>query len=172
MEETVNIKGFPVALIGEFPTEGVKAEDFYYVKSNLNEESLYDVDAKVKVILSVPSLDTNVCQMETKKFNEELGKRKDVRGFVISKDLPFASKRFCETANIKNVEPVSDFRYGDFGKDYGVEMTEGALKGLLARTVLVLDKNNKIHYAELVPEILSEPDYESALETVDELLGK
>lgn len=171
MEETVNLKGFPVALIGEFPAEGVKAEDFYYVKANLNEESLYDVEAKVKVIISVPSLDTNVCQLETKKFNEELAKREGVKGLVISKDLPFASKRFCDAAKIGNMEPVSDFRYGDFGKDYGVEMTEGALKGLLARSVVVLDKNNKIHYAELVPEILAEPDYESALETVDELLG-
>lgn len=171
--DTVNLKGFPVNLSGELIEEGAKAIDFYYVKGNLNEESLLDIEAKVKVIISVPSLDTNICQVETKKFNQHLSKLKDVKTIVISKDLPFASKRFCETAGVKNVEPVSDFRYGDFGQEYGLEMTDGALKGLLARAVIVIDgQTNKIVYSELVPEILAEPDYESAVETIEELLAK
>jgi thiol peroxidase len=170
--ETVNLKGFPVPLNGELPNEGVKAQDFYYVKGNLNEESLYDLDVKVKILISVPSLDTNVCQVETSKFNEKLAKMKDVKALIISKDLPFAQKRFCDSAKINNVEAVSDFRYGDFGEDYGVLMTDGALKGLLARAVVVLDKDNKIHYSELVSDILMEPDYDSVIEEVEELLKK
>jgi thiol peroxidase len=97
---------------------------------------------------------------------------KDVKALIISKDLPFAQKRFCDSAKINNVEAVSDFRYGDFGEDYGVLMTDGALKGLLARAVVVLDKDNKIHYSELVSDILMEPDYDSVIEEVEELLKK
>lgn len=168
--DSVTLKGQQVMILEEFPAVGTKAEDVYYVKANLDEESLYDIDSKVKVLLAVPSLDTGVCQAETRKFNAELGKRKGVTGLVISKDLPFASKRFCEAEGIENIITGSDYRYGDFGKEFGVEMIEGALKGLLARSVFVLDEENTIRYAELVPEILDEPNYEAALKAVDELL--
>lgn len=170
--ETVNLKGFPVPISGELPNEGITAEDFCYVMNNLNEFHLHDLEAKVKVLVSVPSLDTNICQTETRKFNEKLEGMEGVKALIISKDLPFAQKRFCETEGFKNVESVSDYRYGDYGEDFGVLMTDGALKGLLARSVLVLDSNNKIHYSELVEDIFMEPDYDAVISVVEELIAK
>ncbi len=168
--DTVNLKGFPVKLKDEMPAVGRKVDEVYYVTQTLDEQSVYDVDAKAKVIIMVPSLDTGVCAAETRKFNQELGKREGVTGIVVSKDLPFAAKRFCETEGIENVITGSDFRYGDFGKEFGTEMIDGALKGLLARSIVVLDSDNVIRYTQLVPEILNEPDYDEVLAEVDKLI--
>lgn len=150
---------------------GMVAEDVTLVAKDLNEVSLYDIEEKVKVLISVPSLDTGVCQAETRKFNEELGKRKNVKGIIVSKDLPFASKRFCEAEGIQNVEAYSDYRYSDFGKEFGVEMVDGALKGLLARVVFVLNQENKIVHVEAAEDILKEPNYDAVLEAVDKLIS-
>lgn len=169
--DKINLKGFPVQLVNDLPAPGVTAEDVTLVTKDLNEISLYDIEEKVKVLIAVPSLDTGVCQAETRRFNEELGKRKDVLGAIVSKDLPFASKRFCEAEGIENVVALSDYRYGDFGQDFGVEMTTGALKGLLARVVFVVDENNKIVMTEAAEDILKEPNYEAILAKVDELLA-
>lgn len=169
--DKINLKGFPVQLINDVPEVGVIAEDVTLVSRDLNEVSLYDIEEKVKVLIAVPSLDTGVCQAETRKFNEELGKRNNVLGAIISKDLPFASKRFCEAEGIENVVALSDYRYGDFGKDFGVEMATGALKGLLARVVFVLDSENKIVLREAAADILKEPDYATILAKVDDLLA-
>ena len=168
--DVVNLKGFPVRLKDDLPAEGVKAEDFYFVKGNLNEDSLYDHEEKAKLIVSVPSVDTGIGILISKKFNELLKKRKGVFALLISKDLPFAIKRVFDKEGVTNFEIGSDFRYGDFGEDYGVEMLEGALRGLLTNAVLVLDKDHKIVYSELVSEIFSEPDYESVMEEIDDLL--
>lgn len=167
---STKFKGNPVNLLNKIPEVGKKAFDFTFVKTDLTEGSLYDLEEKVKVILSVPSLDTGVCQIETKKFNEKLSALDGVMGIVISKDLPFAMKRFCETEGIKNVFSGSDYRYQDFGQEFNVEMIDGPMKGLLARAVFVLDKENTIKYAELVPEITQEPDYDKAIEAVKSLL--
>lgn len=169
--DKINLKGHPVQLIDDVTEVGVMAEDVTLVSKDLNEISLYDIDSNVKVLISVPSLDTGVCQAETRRFNTELSKRNGVTGIVISKDLPFASKRFCETEGIENIVTLSDYRYGDFGKEFGTEMVEGALKGLLARVVFVVDKDNKVVHTEVSGDILEEPNYDNVLAKVDELLA-
>ena len=166
----VTHKGNPVKLKGELPKLNAEAEDFTYVKNDLKEESLYDLEDIIKVIIAVPSLDTGTCATETRKFNEKLAAKKGVIGIVISKDLPFAQRRFCETEGIKNVMAVSDYRYNDFTENYNTEMLDGALKGLSARAVFVLDQDNVVKYVELVSEISSEPDYDKVMAAVEVLL--
>ena len=168
---SVTLKGNSVSIKGDIPAKGVQAEDFTFVKSDLSEGSLKDYQDKIKVLMAVPSLDTGICAMETKKFNEELSKLDGVAGIVISEDLPFAMKRFCETENIGNVISASDFRYKDFGNKYNTQIMEGPMKGLSARAVWVIDQNNTIQYSELVPEIVQEPNYEGALAVVKNLLA-
>ena len=162
----VTYKGKPIKLRGELPKVNSVAEDFTYVKNDMTEESLYDIEDKIKVIIAVPSLDTGVCATETRKFNEKLAANKDVVGIVISKDLPFAQRRFCETDGIKNVIAVSDFRYNDFTENYNTEIIEGHMKGLSARAIIVLDTDNVVKYVELVPEITSEPIYDKVMELI------
>jgi len=150
------------------------AIDFTFVKSDLSEGNLYDdYEGKIKVLIAVPSLDTSVCQTETRQFNEGLSARKDkgVVGLIISKDLPFAMNRFCEAEGIENVTIASDYRYSDFINEYNTEILSGPFKGLSARAVFVIDQSNTIKYAELVPEIGEEPKYDAALKVVDELIG-
>ncbi len=168
--DTVKIKGVEVLLKEDFPQAGASLEEMYYIKQNLNEESIYDIEADVKVILTVSSLDTGVCANETRMFNELMSSKKGVKTIVVSKDLPFALKRFCETNGIENVEAVSDYRYHDFGNELGVVMSTGPLKGLLARAVIVANSENKVVYSQLVPDILQEPDYKEVEEAVDKLL--
>lgn len=167
---TVTLKGNPVPVKGELPSVDSAAENFRYVKADLSEGSLSDLGDKVKVILAVPSLDTGICAIETKKFNEQLADKSGVAAIVISKDLPFAMNRFCETNNIENVTSASDFRYNEFSQTYNTEMIDGPLKGLSSRAVFVLDQNNQIRYTELVPEITQEPDYDAAMQAVESLL--
>ncbi len=167
---TVNLKGNPVAIKGTLPSVNSQAENFSFVKSDLSEGSLADYGDKVKVLLAVPSLDTGVCAIEAKKFNEELSAKEGVQALVISKDLPFAMGRFCETNSIENVTGASDFRYNTFSQLYNTEIMEGPLKGLSCRAVLVVDREDNITYTELVPEITQEPNYEAALQAVNNLL--
>lgn len=168
---SVTLHGKKFSIKDDIPLPGIPASDFTFVKADMSEASLYDdYDGKVKVIIALPSLDTGVCQMETRKFNEELAKRKDVAGIIISKDLPFAMKRFCEGEGIENVIIGSDYRYSDFINEYNTEILNGPLKGLSARAVFVIDQKNNIKYSELVPEIAQEPEYDKALAAVDALL--
>lgn len=162
--EEVNLKGQPLK-------KGDKAEDFTFVKEDLSEASLFDYKDKVKVIIAVPSLDTGVCQKETRRFSEELQQKDGVVGLVVSKDLPFAMKRFCSNEGIDNVISASDFRYSDFSNEYNLEMIDGPLKGLLARVVYVVDKDNNITYSEFVDDITHEPDYDAAMNEVKNLIG-
>lgn len=159
-----------VSLDGDLPTLGKEAPDFTYVTKDWKEVSLFDVEADVKVIVAVPSVDTSVCAMETRKFNELMSSRKGVHTLVISKDLPPALGRFCGAEGIENVHAVSDFRYSDFGQEFGVEMIDGVLKNLLARSVFVLDSRNILRYMELVPDIAQEPNYDAVIKAVDKLL--
>ena len=165
----ITFKGQPVNLVGDIPKENSKAENFKVVKPDLTELSLSDLADKIKVLIAVPSLDTSVCAAETKKFSEQLAEKPNVEALVISKDLPFAMKRYMESNGIKNIIPASDFRYSDFVKKYNTEMADGAMKGLSARAVFVLDKDNNIKYAELVPEIAEEPQYDKVIEAVNSL---
>ena len=168
-KETIKLKGSPVLLKGYIPEVGEIAPDFTFVQADMNEKSLYDFEGLNKIILSMPSIDTGICAMETKKFNEAIGKLDNVVCLAVTKDLPFALKRFCGAEGIENVKPVSDFRYSDFANEYNLEMVNSPLKMLLARAVFVLDKANKIHYVELVADITYEPDYDKALAALAKL---
>ena len=159
----ITLKGNKITTNGELPKIGAHAPDFRLVDASLKDLSLAEFAGKRKVLNIVPSLDTSVCATSTRKFNEKAAALKDTVVLVISADLPFAMKRFCETEGIKNVTPLSLMRSRNFAKDYGVLIQDGPLEGITARAVVVLDKNNKVLHAQLVPEIATEPDYEKAL---------
>lgn len=154
----VTFKGNPVNTSGSLPSVGSAAPDFSLVASDLSEKTLADFAGKKKVLTINPSYDTGVCQATARKFNESLSDRSDVVVLAISNDLPFAQKRFCEGEGLKRVVPLSAFR-SSFGKDYGLLLVDGALRGLTARAVLVLGENNQVLLSQLVPEIASEPDF-------------
>ncbi len=168
---SVCFKGSPLSLSGSPPQKGSSAPDFKFVTNDLGESNLYSFSGKHKVIMAVPSLDTGVCQMQVRVFNKKLSTKSGVLGVVVSKDLPFAMKRFCETEGLNNIVNASDFRYNDFSKQYKIEMMDGPLKALLARAVFITDQNNQIVYHELVPEITKEPDYDKAMNALEEALG-
>ena len=167
----VTFKGNPLTLAGEAVKVGQQAPDFtahYFDAGGLKTLKLADLKGKPTLISSVPSLDTPVCQIQTKKFNEELGKLGDkVNAITISLDLPFAMNRFCGAESIKNMRVGSDYQDRNFGKSYGMLIEE--LK-LLARGVFVLDANGKVVYAETVPEVASEPNYDAALKALQSVL--
>jgi thiol peroxidase len=165
---TTKLGGNPVSLSGDVPEAGAKAPDFTYVRENLSEKSLFALGSVNKVLIAVPSLDTGVCKIETRRFSKELSTRPGVVGLVISKDLPFAMKRFCLKDGIENIEIASDFR-GSFAERYNTLITDGPFKGLIARAVFILDGDNNIRYSELVADIDNEPDYASALNALDAL---
>lgn len=165
----VTLKGNPITIKGDLPGIGNAAPDFTFVKSDLSEETLYGQGATIKVIIAVPSLDTSTCALETRQFNQKLASQTGVKGIVISKDLPFAIKRFCETEGIANVTSGSDFRSSEFVQKYNTEILEGPLRGLSARAIIVVDQKNIVRYTELVPEIASEPDYDHVLKAIDAL---
>ena len=167
MATTVNLKGNPVALVGPELNVGDRAPEAVVVASDLSEITVGGAKGKPQIIITVPSLDTPVCETETKKFNE-LVAGLDVEVCVVSMDLPFAEKRFCESYGIENVKVASDFRYRDMEK-YGVLIGEGALKGILARAVFVVDGEGKVVYKQLVPEITEEPNYDEVLACVKSL---
>lgn len=159
----ITLKSHPIHTSGELPKIGSKAPDFLLIDSELKERSLRDFHGKFKILSIVPSLDTEVCSLSAKKFNEEMKKHPDVHVLVISADSPFAQKRICLQDGLKNITTLSLMRSKDFAKSYGVLIQDGPLAGLCARAVLVLDEHDKILYTELVPEITQEPNYEKAL---------
>ena len=159
----ITLKGNPVNTSGDLPEKGSNAPDFTLVKSDLGTMSLSNL-VGIKLILNIfPSLDTSVCANSVRRFNQLAANRKNVMVLAISKDLPFAHGRFCSIEGIKNVITLSGFRDTSFGKNYGVEMTDGSLAGLYARNIVVIDEEGKIIYTQLVPEITMEPDYDAAL---------
>lgn len=163
---TTNFKGQPVKVIGEFIQVGKVAPDFELVKTDLSSFSLKELKGKNVILNIFPSLDTSVCATSVRKFNKLAANLQDTVVLAISKDLPFAHGRFCSTEGIENVIPLSDFRISDFDENYGVCMGDGPLVGLLARAVVVVGKDGKVVYTELVPEVTQEPDYDKALEAV------
>ena len=166
----INFAGNPVQVSGDIPGVGERIEDFTFVKEDLSEGALADYAEHVKVIMAVPSLDTGICQKEARAFNEMIGKMEGVVGLTVSKDLPFAMKRFCSVEGIEDIVSASDFRYNDFGSQNGIEMTDGPLKGIFARVVFVLDKDNKITYKEEADDITHEPNYDAAVAAVKDLV--
>lgn len=163
---TTKFKGQPVKIAGEFVQVGKVASDFTLVKSDLSSFSLKELAGKNVVLNIFPSIDTSVCATSVRNFNKKAAGLKDTVVLAISKDLPFAAGRFCAAEGIENVITLSDFRMTDFDENYGVRMLDGPLAGLLARAVVVIGKDGKIAYTELVPEITQEPDYEKALAAI------
>jgi thiol peroxidase len=162
----ITFKGNPINTVGTLPAVGSKAPDFKLTKTDLADVSLKDFAGK-KVILNIfPSIDTGVCATSVRKFNQEAAALPNTVVVGVSKDLPFAHKRFCGAEGINAVVTTSDLREGTFGKSYGVTMTEGPLAGLLSRSVVVLDEKGTVKYTEQVPEITQEPDYAKALAAV------
>jgi thioredoxin-dependent peroxiredoxin len=158
---TVTLGGNPIELAGTFPKVGDMAAEFTLVNKDLADVGLSQFAGKRKILNIVPSLDTPVCAISTKRFNEQIPQNTVV--LVISADLPFAQSRFCGAENTANVVTLSTMRGGNFKKNYGVDIQSGPLAGICARAVVVLDENNTVLHAELVPEIKQEPNYEAAL---------
>ncbi len=162
----ITFKGNPVKTYGALPAKGEKAPNFTLVKSDLSEVSLSDFKGRNVILNIFPSLDTGICAASVRRFNKEAADKNNTVVLCISADLPFAAGRFCSAEGIDNVVSLSVFRDTDFGKDYGVLMTDGGLRGLLARAVVVINPEGKVIYKELVPEIAQEPDYQSAINSI------
>lgn len=160
---TVTRSGKPIHLSGEFPKPGDAAPDFSLVATDLRDLTLKDFAGKRKVLNIVPSLDTPTCAISTRKFNEQAGNLPNTVVLVISADLPFAMRRFCETEGLNNVVSLSTMRGREFMTNYGVKIEDGPIAGITARAVVVIDENDKVIYTELVPEIRQEPNYDAAL---------
>jgi len=161
---TINDK--KINTYGSLPETGEKAPYFELVRSDLSTATLKDFKGKRVVMNIFPSIDTNVCATSVKNFNERASKLNNTEILCISRDLPFAQKRFVDDEGLKNVTNLSDFRQGDFGKDYGVEMIDGPMAGLLSRVVIVLDEDGKVLHSQQVPDIGEEPDYLAALKSL------
>lgn len=159
----ITLQGNACTTNGALPAVGSDAPDFKLTDGELNDRALADYAGKKKLLNIVPSLDTPVCAMSTKKFNEHAAGNDKVVMLMISADLPFAMSRFCGSEGTKNVIPLSMMRSKNFAKDYGVLIQDGPLAGITARAVVVIDENDKVVYSELVPEIAQEPNYEKAL---------
>jgi len=167
-KRTVTMKGKPITLVGEEIKTGKPAPDCEVIANDMSKVLLSSFAGKVHIICSVPSLDTSVCDKEIRRFNLEAQRLGDnVVVLTISMDLPFAQKRWCGAADVKNVQTLSDYRDASFGKAYGVLIKE---LHLLARAVFVVDKKNIVRYVQIVSELTNEPDYDAVLDTVRKLL--
>ncbi|MEI8112921.1 MAG: thiol peroxidase [Bacteroidia bacterium] len=159
----ITLKGNAIQTIGELPAKGTKAPDFELIKNDLSKVSLKDFAGSRLVLNIFPSLDTGTCAASVRQFNKLASGLENTKVLCISRDLPFAQARFCGTEGITNAITVSDFASGQFGKDYQLEISTGPLAHLHSRSVVVLDENHQVIYSQQVPEIVDEPDYESAL---------
>lgn len=166
MTQTVNIRSVAVTVSGQFPKKGDQAKPFSLVAKDLSDKTLNDYKGKRKILNIFPSVDTNVCAMSVRAFNQMANDLNNTIVLCISADLPFAQARFCGAEGLENVIMLSTLRNDQFKEDYGVAIVEGAMAGLAARAVIVLDENDKVIYSQLVDEISNEPDYDAALETL------
>lgn len=162
----IKIGGASTKTTGYLPDVGDQAEEFLLTGTDLAEISLADYKGKNIVLNIFPSIDTGVCAASVRRFNTEVAKLEDTVILCVSLDLPFAHARFCEAEGIKNVIPASAFRSKGFVSDYCVVVDEGPLKGLLARAVVVIDKNGKVVYAEVVQELKDEPEYDEVIDAI------
>lgn len=158
----VTFKGSAVTTSGDLPAVGAAGPDFRLVAADLSEKTLESFAGKKKILTINPSYDTGVCQKAARTFNQRMSERSDVVVLLVSADLPFAQKRFCDAEGLENVVTVSSFR-SNFGTDYGVALMDGPLAGLTARSVVVLDEHNRVLHSQLVPEITDEPDYDAVV---------
>ena len=155
--------GNPIRIEGTFPQVGQKAPAFSLVNRDLKDVTLAAFAGKKKVLNIVPSLDTPVCALSTRKFNQQASNMNNTAVLIIAADLPFAMSRFCDTEQLDKVVTLSTMRGANFMKDYGVLIAEGPFAGITARAIIVLDESDTIVHAELVPEIADEPNYDAAL---------
>jgi thiol peroxidase len=158
--------GTPIQTSGNLPEVGSQAPDFKLTKTDLSDTSLKDFAGKRVVLNIFPSVDTGVCATSVRRFNQEAAGLNNTVVVGVSRDLPFALKRFCGAEGIENVVTTSELRDLNFGRDYGVTIMEGGMAGLLSRAVVVLDENGKVIYTEQVPEIGQEPNYEAAINSL------
>lgn len=162
----ITFKGNQVTTVGTLPAVGSKLPDFTLTDTSLKEITNSDFAGKYLVLNIFPSIDTGVCAASVRRFNEQAASLDHVRIVCVSKDLPFAHKRFCGSEGIGHVISASDFRHPEFGSKYGVTMIDGPLAGLLSRAVIVADPDGTVIYTEQVPEIAQEPDYDAALSVI------
>lgn len=161
----ITFKGNPATTSGNLPSIGTTMKEFKLVKSDLSELTLSQYAGKNKILNIFPSIDTGVCATSVRKFNQEAANIPNTVVINISADLPFAQKRFCGAEGINNVETASTFR-SEFGKENGLLLLDTPLAGLLSRCVIVLDKENKVLYTEQVSDIVNEPNYQAAIQSV------
>lgn len=161
----VTFKNNPVTLVGDEVKVGEKSPNFTVLANDLSEVSLKDYEGQVKLISVIPSIDTGVCDAQTRRFNEEAAKLDNVTVLTISMDLPFAQKRWCGANGIDNVDTLSDHRDAYFGEAFGVLIKE---MRLLTRSVFVVNSDNEVVYTEYVPEATNHPDYDAAIEAAKE----
>lgn len=159
----IALKGNKINTSGSLPIIGSKAKEFNLIAADLSTKTLADFSGKKLVLNIFPSIDTGTCAASVRNFNKEAANLSNTIVLCISRDLPFAQKRFCGAEGIENVVMLSDFNTGAFGKDYGLEMVDGALKGLHSRCVIIVDENGTIKYTEQVEDIVNEPNYAKAL---------
>jgi thiol peroxidase len=162
----ITLGGNPITTIGELPAVDSKAKNFTLTATDLSTKQLSDFSGKRKILNIFPSIDTGVCATSTRKFNQEASALENTVVLCISRDVPFAHNRFCAAEGLENVVMLSDFKTGEFGKSYGLEIQEGGFEGLHSRAIVVLDENDKVLYTEQVPEIGQEPDYSSAIKAL------
>lgn len=160
---TITLGGNPVNTNGELPKVGSKATDFSLIQTDLSTATLATFAGSRLVLNIFPSIDTGTCAASVRAFNEKASQLANTKVLCISRDLPFAQKRFCGAEGLENVINLSDFNTGSFGKNYGLEIVDGPLAGLHSRVVIVLDENGTILHTEQVSEIANEPNYEAAL---------
>ena len=160
---TITLKGNEINTSGNLPAVGATAKDFQLTGVDLSTKSLSDF-AGHNVILNIfPSIDTGTCAASVRNFNKEAANLENTKVLCVSRDLPFAQNRFCGAEGIENVVMLSDFKSGQFGKDYGLKITDGPLAGLSSRSIVILNPEGKVTYTEQVSETVDEPNYEAAL---------
>ena len=165
---TVLLKGKPMALAGSEIKAGQKAPDFKLLAIDSTDVELSQSKGKVRLLSVVHSLDTNVCDLQTQRFEQEAANFKDVIIYAISMDLPFAQARYCGAHNIKNLQTLSDHREASFGHAYGVLIEE---LRLLSRAIFIIDRNGFVRYVEYVPEVTQPPDYDKAIEALKKIVA-
>lgn len=163
---SITLGGNPIHTNGALPAVGSKAPNFQLLKTDLSAATLADFAGSKLVLNIFPSIDTGTCATSVRTFNADASQLTNTKVLCISRDLPFAQKRFCGAEGLENVINLSDFNTGSFGKDYGLEIMDGPLAGLHSRVVIVLDENGTVVYTEQVSEIANEPNYAAALATL------
>lgn len=163
---SITLGGNPATTIGDLPSVGSKAPDFSLSAADLSSKSLSDFAGSNLILNIFPSVDTGVCATSVRTFNKSAAELDNTKVLCISRDLPFAQARFCGAEGIENVIMLSDFANGSFGRDYGVEITDGAFSNLHSRAIVVVDGEGNVVYTEQVPEVGQEPNYEAALSSI------